>query len=64
MLGVAIYDRQGQQIAATPELAKMLIASPAPVIQAIKQGREESSFVRLGRVPVHILALPIRRQGR
>ena len=64
MLGVAIYDRQGQQIAATPELAKMLIASPAPVIQAIKQAREESSFARLGRVPVHILALPIRRQGR
>jgi trehalose-6-phosphate synthase len=64
MLGVAIYDRQGQQIAATPELAKMLIASPAPVILAIKQAHEESSFERLGRLPVHILALPIRRQGR
>jgi trehalose-6-phosphate synthase len=64
MPGVAIYDNQGQRIAVTPELAKTLTVSPAPVILAIKQAREESSFVRLGRVPVHILVLPIRRQGR
>ncbi|MGA8541720.1 MAG: hypothetical protein WB566_19610, partial [Terriglobales bacterium] len=64
MLGVAIYDLQGQPIAATPELARMLATSPSPVTQAIARGHEESSFVRLGSVPVHILALPIRRQGR
>ena len=62
LLGVVVYDRQGVAIAITPELAKTLTVSPAPVTDAIAQGREESSFVRLGSVPVHILALPVRRQ--
>src|SRR6202790_2532141 len=62
MLGVVIYDRQGALVAATPELAKTLTTTPPPVTQAITQGYGESSFVRLGGVPIHILALPIRRQ--
>src|SRR6202790_4548066 len=62
MLGVVIYDRQGTLVAATPELAKTLTTTPPPVTQAITQGYGESSFVRLGGVPIHILALPIRRQ--
>ncbi len=62
MLGVVIYDTHGVLVATTPQLEKTLTASPTPVTQAIAQGHEESSFVRLGGVPVHILALPIRRQ--
>ena len=62
LLGVVIYDRQGVLVNVTPELVKLLAGSPPPVTQAIMQGHEESSFVRLGSVPVHILALPIRRQ--
>src|SRR6202163_4053131 len=62
MLGVVIYDRQGALVAATPELAKTLTVTPPQVAQAITQGYGESSFVRLGGVPIHILALPIRRQ--
>ena len=62
LLGVAIYDRQGALVAVTPELAKTLSVSPPTVTQAITQGHEESSFVKLGSTPVHILALPIRRQ--
>src|SRR6202166_4667408 len=31
-------------------------------MQAITEGHAESSFVRLGNIPVHILVLPIRRQ--
>ena len=62
MLGVVIYDREGTLVAATPELAKTLAISPPPVAQAITDGHEESSFLRLGKVPVHILVLPIRRQ--
>ena len=61
LLGVAIYDRQGQRVAVTPELAKALTVTPLAVTQAITHGHEEGSFVRLGRIPVHILALPIRR---
>jgi len=62
LLGVVIYDTKGALVATTPQLEKTLTASPPPVRQAIAQGRAESSFVRLGGVPVHILALPIRRQ--
>ena len=62
MLGVVIYDRQGTLVAATPELAKTLTLTPSPVTQAITQGYGESSFLRLGGVPIHILALPIRRE--
>jgi trehalose-6-phosphate synthase len=62
LLGVIIYDRQGAVVAMTPELTKALAVSPPPVAQAITQGHEESSFTRLGSVPVHILGLPIRRQ--
>src|SRR5208283_4430797 len=61
LLGVVIYDRQNALVAATPELAKTLAVSPPPVTQAVAQGREESLFARVGSVPVHILALPIRR---
>ena len=63
MLGVAIYDRQGTLIAMTPELTRTLTVSPPTVTQAIAQGREQNSFVRLGGMPVYILALPIRRQN-
>ncbi len=62
LLGVAIYDRQGALVAVTPELETTLTVSPPSVTQAITQGHEESSFVKLGSTPVHILALPVRRQ--
>jgi trehalose-6-phosphate synthase len=60
LLGVVIYDRQGTLLAATPELAKTLTISPPAVSQAITEGHAESSFVRQGDLPIHILALPIR----
>jgi trehalose-6-phosphate synthase len=61
LLGVVIYERQGALVAMTPELAKTLNATPPQMLQAITQHHEESSFARLGSMPVHILALPIRR---
>jgi alpha,alpha-trehalose-phosphate synthase [UDP-forming] len=62
LLGVAIYDRDGKRVAITPELAQTLIASPSQIFRAIKYGREDDSFSRLGSAQVHILALPIHRQ--
>src|SRR5271156_1130023 len=62
LLGVVIYDRQGAIVTMTPELAKTLNASPLPITQAIARGQEESVFIRLADVPVHVLELPIRRQ--
>jgi len=60
LLGVAIYDQNGELVAITPDLRGMLRQSPAPVGQAIKDGHEDSSFVRINGQALHILAAPIR----
>jgi trehalose-6-phosphate synthase len=62
LMGVVIYDQQGALVATTPELAKTLTVSPPVVTEAIAQNHGDSAFLRLGSVPVHILALPIRRK--
>ncbi len=49
MLGVAIYDPRGQRVAVTPELAAALTVTPLTVTEAIQQGHEQGSFVRLGK---------------
>ena len=61
LMGVVIYDQQGTLVATTPELAKTLTVSPPLVTEAIAQNHQGSSFLKLGSVPVHMLALPIRR---
>ena len=62
LLGVAVYDRQGKAVAITSELGQVLKAMPRDVTQAMADRHGESSFVRLGQTPVHIFALPLRRQ--
>jgi trehalose-6-phosphate synthase len=64
LLGVAVYDRQGGVVAITPGLADAISPSPPSITKAVAQEREESSFVKLGRVPVHILSLPFRHQNQ
>src|ERR1019366_5259827 len=64
LMGVVIYDQQGALVATTPELAKTLTVSPRVVTEAIAQNHGDSAFLRLGSVPVHILALPIRRKDK
>ncbi len=61
LMGVVIYDQEGALLATTPELAKTLTLSPPLVTEAITQNHAVSSFLRLGSVPVHMFALPIRR---
>src|SRR5579863_9622968 len=61
LLGVAVYDRQGRLVAVTTELGQVLKAMPPDVSQAMADRHGEGSFVRLGKNPVHIFALPLRR---
>ena len=63
LLGVAIYDRNGGLVAITPELREALTSSPSPVTQAISDGHNQSSLLRLGSHSVHILASPIRDEN-
>jgi alpha,alpha-trehalose-phosphate synthase [UDP-forming] len=62
LLGVAVYDRQGKEVAISSELGQALRAAPQSVIQAMSEGHGEGSFVRMGDDPVHIFALPLHRQ--
>ncbi len=47
LLGVVVFDRQGNVVDITPGLAKTLSVNSPPFQQAITQEREESWFVRL-----------------
>ncbi len=62
LVGVAVYNQQGKVVAITSELGQVLTAVPAEVTQAMAQGHGESTFARLGNNPVHIFAMPLRRQ--
>jgi alpha,alpha-trehalose-phosphate synthase [UDP-forming] len=62
LLGIAVYDRQGQAVAITPELAGVLPTIPSDVTKAMTEGHGEGDYVRLGQHPAHIFALPIHRQ--
>src|ERR1035441_9735497 len=57
LLGVAIYDRDGELVAITPELRQTLAGSPAAVTQAIRDGHDLSSSLRLKGPLLHILAI-------
>ncbi len=62
LLGVAVYNRQGGLVAISPALAKTLTVSPAAVSQAMNDGHQDAVYDRVGDLPIHILALPVRRQ--
>ena len=47
LLGVVVFNRQGNVVDITPGLAKTLSVNSPPFQQAITQEREESWFVRL-----------------
>jgi alpha,alpha-trehalose-phosphate synthase [UDP-forming] len=62
LLGVAVYDREGKEVAITSQLGEVLTATPPEVVKAMAEGRQESAFVRSGKAPVHIFALPLHRK--
>lgn len=62
LIGVVVYDRQAAVVAITPELAKVLTASPAVLNQALHEDNDERAFLKLGSTPVLISAIPLHRQ--
>jgi trehalose-6-phosphate synthase/uncharacterized membrane protein affecting hemolysin expression len=60
--GLAIYGRQGDLLAVTPELASTLGAVPSVMSQALRDNRGTGGFQRVGGAPVHIFALPLHQQ--
>jgi trehalose-6-phosphate synthase len=59
LAGVAIYDRNGKTIAITPGLAQQVTTEPSVVLQAVTENREVGQFLRIGKIPLYIYALPL-----
>jgi alpha,alpha-trehalose-phosphate synthase [UDP-forming] len=62
LLGIAIYDRQGQLVAITPELHGVLPSAPAEVTESMSKGTEVGGFAHLGDYRTHIFALPLHHE--
>jgi alpha,alpha-trehalose-phosphate synthase [UDP-forming] len=62
LLGIAVYDREGKPVAISSGLRDVVKVTPPEVVKAMAEGHGQSSFVRLDKTPVQILALPLHRQ--
>src|SRR5271165_100907 len=62
LIGVAVYDRQAEIVAMTPELDKTLPSSPRALTEAIRDDHDESTFVKLGNTQILIFALPLHHE--
>jgi trehalose 6-phosphate synthase len=60
LIGLAVYDPQGQVIAVTSELAPRLGSTPAVVQQTLHENQEVEAFDKLGNQHVHICSVPLR----
>src|SRR6202049_4165853 len=59
--GMAIYDKAGALLAATPGLPNRLGERPSLVTQAIAANQGSGQFTRLGAASVHVSAYPLRQ---
>ena len=59
--GMAIYDKKGAVLAATPGLPNRLGEKPWLVTQAITTNQGSGQFARLGSASVHVYAYPLRQ---
>jgi len=57
--GLAIYDRQGDLLAVTPELASTLAIVPSVMSQSLRENHGAGAFQRVGKASLHIYALPL-----
>ena len=64
LMGLVVYDAQGQTIAVTQQLGPRMQEMPPVVSEALKQNREETVFQRLADEPVHICAVPLNYQDK
>ena len=59
--GLAIYGRQGNLLAVTPELASTLATVPSVMSQALGENHGAGAFQRVGDASLHIYALPLHQ---
>jgi alpha,alpha-trehalose-phosphate synthase [UDP-forming] len=59
--GLAIYGRQGNLLAVTPELAATLATVPPVISQSLRENHGAGAFQRVGDASLHIYALPLHQ---
>jgi trehalose 6-phosphate synthase len=59
--GLAIYGRQGDLLAVTPELKSTLATVPSVMSEALRENHGAGAFQRLGGASLHIYALPLHQ---
>ncbi len=59
--GLAIYGRQGDLLAVTPELASTLATVPSVMPLALRDNQGVGAFQRVGNLSLHIYALPLHQ---
>ena len=64
LIGLAIYDPQGQIVTETKELEPLLAQAPTVVMQTLKGNQTQDVFERLGDKQVHICAVPLHYQDK
>jgi len=60
--GLAIYGRQGDLLAVTPELKSTLATVPSVMSQALRENHGAGEFQRVGDASLHIYALPLHQR--
>jgi trehalose-6-phosphate synthase len=61
LAGLAIYGRQGNLLAVTPELSSILATLPPVMSQALRENHGTGEFQRIGATSFHIYALPLHQ---
>ena len=64
VLGMAIYNGQGQMVAATSGMGPRLAPTPAAVTRALQTGQSRREFLQQGGGPIQIVAVPLLAGGR
>ncbi len=64
MVGFAVYDPRGVEVAKTTSLASRLTVTPEIVQSALRDGIAQGTFVHLHDQPTHIYVLPLGSNGR
>jgi trehalose-6-phosphate synthase len=61
LAGLAIYGRQGNLLAVTPQLSPILATVPPVMSQALRENHGTGEFQRIGATSFHIYALPLHQ---
>jgi alpha,alpha-trehalose-phosphate synthase [UDP-forming] len=62
LLGVVVFDRNGDRLAITPGLNKFVNGAPNSLTQSIATGQQQNEFARLADTPVYIVSVPLRHK--